>query len=38
MNPLSPSDLTQIAEHLFGMTGFFISYQDQEHVSIEFIP
>ncbi|WP_294743952.1 helix-turn-helix domain-containing protein [uncultured Exiguobacterium sp.] len=38
MNPLSPSDLTQIAEHLFGMTGFFISYQDQEHVSVELRP
>ena len=28
MNLLKTSDLTQIAEHLFGMTGFFISYKN----------
>ncbi|HAE0521378.1 TPA_asm: AraC family transcriptional regulator, partial [Salmonella enterica subsp. enterica serovar Enteritidis str. P125109] len=38
MNRLSTSDLTQIAEHLYGMTGFFVTYRDHHGTPLSLRP
>ncbi len=38
MNRLSTSDLTQIAEHLYGMTGFFVTYRDRNGTPLALRP